>query len=736
MYSKRILASLISIFTLGVVFAIVFRNYDTVSSRVLFAVIGCISVVFFAFSRFNSNIAVSKNVLAAALAVAAFSLGVLRVSLYNTDAGKDVSFNGKEDTITANIFEISENYIDAYITESKLGVNKYTKVRLYLQKFDSKCKIGDDVVTEVRYRYSDKLNLLSDGISLTSSIEDVKILQGAGLLYTVRGSVSENSEEIFGTFYSAPAISKAVSTGDRSGLDSYIYSVYQAGGISHILAISGFHIMLVAMGLRRFLTAITLRIKLSSVISMIVTVLYTALVGFTPGAVRSAVMIMFLLISGLRIKRSDGITSLFLALFLLIFVNPYSICGAGLQLSFLCSLGIMLVRPILVKMEYYLTNRRSSPKRAWGLFSRLFYAIVSSLTVSVAASVFSFPVLCLSFDTISCVSPLTNILIVPLFSYAIGFALLAYLIAPFSTFIASIIAFPAGVIFDGSTWINAFFYENDIGAVSARTPIMYIPLAFSCVIIAVCLFKNRKKNVYVALSTCAFVISLSICCFVNQNMVLNKTYIKYGNKSSEYVYYQSNFKNVYFDLSGYSAYHDIIFEKGRTSLDDYVIIEYDEYSLDRFNYISGNIHINAIYLPKPENVCENNIYSQIKELANARNCDIIEYNISCISLEEKSEQVFLLKDAFASDEYLIGITHNGTAVRIVSDGYSHPINANYLVLTGSYSNSNYSINCDNKYVSSELFEQYKKDYVGFVPYNNNVEFAGKSNESDFKVYES
>ncbi len=736
MFRKRLFASLITIFALGVVFAVILRNYDTASLRALFIVIASVSVLAFAISRFNSGIVMSKNISAAALAVAAFSLGVLRVSLYNVDAVQEKSLNGYEDRITVKVIEVNENYVDAYIIESEIGVDSYTKIRLYLNEVGESIRIGDYLTSDAKYKYSNKLNLLSDGIALTSSVDKSELSEGSGLLYTVRSTVSENAEELFGRFYSATEISKAVTTGDRSGLDSYIFAVYKSGGVSHLLAISGLHITLIAMSFKRFLVSIKAGNRVASVISLITTVFYTALVGFTPSAMRSAIMMFFVLINDMRIRHSDNITSLFVALFLLLCINPYSVCGAGLQLSFLCSFGIMLATPLLNKFDYYIYQKTDLPKAKRSLFYRALYAFISPMAISFTASIFSFPVLCMSFDTVSYVSPLVNVFIVPLFSYAIGIALVANMVAPISTLVASIIAFPAGAIFEGSTWINAFLYENDIGFVSVHSPIMYVPLAISCIMIGFMVFKRKRRMGYTLCLAVVFSVALSVCCFVTENTVSKRLYIQYGDDGSEYVYYQSNVKNVYVDLSGYSSNPDVVFEKGRTSLDDYVLLDYDSYSYGRLNYISGNLNITTIYLQKPENIYENNIYSQIKELANQRNCDIIEYDMSYISGTEENECIYIIKNTFAPDEYSIVVTHDETSIHFVSDGYSHPINTDFLVLTGSYSNSNYMVSCDKKYAKFEIIEESSVSYLGFLPYERNIEFVAKINESDFVIYES
>ncbi len=735
MFKKRIVASLISLFTLGVVFAVFFRNYDTIFFRALFAIMAMISVSFAIVSRFYKGISLPKNTMAVALAVAAFTFGVMRVSLFNIVSGEKHAYNGKSDSIVASVSEVNNGSLDVSVEESEIGMVKGTKVRIYSDSDTSEIRIGDKITAEVRYKSTYDSDLYSEKIMLTSSARISSVVAGEGILYRIRNTVSDNSATIFSDFIYAPSISKAVTAGDRTDLDSYIYATFRSGGVSHILAISGLHITLIVMTFYRLLLFLLRRRKPSAIISLLLAFFYTALVGFTAGAVRAAIMIAFLLVSEMTFVRSDGITTLSIALFFLLFFNPYAICSVGLQLSFLCTLGIILVTPYINTLESIAADKRKEPRRVVRILTRTGISLLIPAIISFSSSVFSLPVIFTRFDTVSYISPITNILLVPFFSYAIGISIIAVIVSLISIPVSTIIAYPAGIIFDASTFLNGILYEYDIGVVSVRSPFMILPLVASVLMIAVLVFKINKRRNYFILTSVFFVVAMSISCVFAEIYYSGVTVFEYGSENGEYVYFKSSEENIYIDVSGYLPDSDIVFEQGDVSLDTYVITKYDEYTLKRFDYMSGYLMIHEIYVKKPQNIFEMEAYLQIKELANTRNCDIIQYESIYSKEISDNSAVYMIGDGVGAS-HLIGIDHNGTSIAVVCGDYPYAISADYIVLTDTYTESEYMLNSKESFIKQSVAEKYSGNYIGFTQYINTVRFVGRVDESDFVAYES
>ena len=692
MFRKRFLAATILIFLLGVVFGIILKNYDTFSFRAIFM---CLAL---SFTTASVVMLCKKNEInitriAVAIMVAAFSFGVLRVSLFNHNLHKTKEYAYKTDTATLKISEINENYIDAKILSSSIGVKAGTRVRFYPEDDIEKAVVGDKIFADIKYSANNKNSYLAKDIKLLASGRVTEHIEGKGLLVSIRRHVSNASDELYTNFDYAPGISKAVTIGDREGLNSYIFSLYKVGGISHILAISGLHITLIVMNFYTLLSGIGLRKKVSCISASVLAILYVALVGFTPGAVRSTVMILFLL--GLRVfmYRTDNVTTLFIVLFILLIENPYLVLSASLQLSFLCSIAIISTSPFVDGISAYYIDKRKASKGVRSWLYGILPVVYSSLIITLVSSVFTFPVICHGFDCMSYVSPLLNLFAVPLFSYAVGFALIAYLISVVSLPLGSLIAFPAGVVFDFVTNISRKLYESGIGVISVNTGFAVIPLICSIFMIIVLIVPRKRDLKRFLIVTSAFCVSLAVCGVLNEQLA-KRPFIEYGDRNGEYIYLQTENESVYVDVGGFLSFSDVVYENGKTSLDTYIVTTYDEYTHKRFDYFSSSMNISQIVLKNPTNRDEEAIVSSIKNLANERNCDIILYEEDYIHEIDAQRKLTILIDR---DSLLVCYDENEKQIRFLGEGFYHKVFCDTAVAMSGYDGSFRDVECDEFY---------------------------------------
>ncbi len=725
-----------SIFALGVVFGIFMFDHDTLSFRALFVVLASLSVLFVAVSSFKNGSDAFKRMIAVALAVAAFSFGVLRISLYNNSAESSKLLEDEKDTVELEVAEISKNYIDGRVISSEIDVKEGKNLRFYPENISEDILIGDRITADVGYSCREDVKYYSKGITLSASGTISEIKKGNGLFYRVRKSVADNNELLFSDFNSALPISKAVVVGDRSGIDSHLYSLYKNSGLSHLLAISGLHISLIAMSLYNLLIMLSVNRKVCCVAASLTALFYAALVGFTAGAVRSAIMLLILLMSRLFLRRADSITSLFVALFVLIVINPYSIASASLQLSFLCSLGIILFEPILhnFKIKYDLDKRKFTGfKRA---YYTLFPAIVSSLGISFVSSVFSFPVLCFGFDTVSYIAPLTNLFAVPLFSYGVRLSLISYIVAPFSAAVGKIIAYPAGMLFDLVTDFSRWVYDLDVGSMSVHIPMMKITLLISVSMIGALVFVTRGRKKFFFITALAFCVSLAVCGLVNEFSTSQKTVVEYGDSDVKYVYVQSQEMNTYIDLSGFTSNPDAVFKNGNTALERYVMVDLNSYSLKRFDYLSGNMNIKELHLPKPQNKYESKVFSQIKTLANDRNCDIITFDEYYSHIISGSQQIQIFGNGNdVSEQMLVCVNVGDKKIRFLGKGFDNAVKCDVAVALSGYEGESDLISSKEFYVNESFFNDDSDLTRRANDFKECLRIEFKKRESDYVIYE-
>ncbi|MGI9229251.1 MAG: DNA internalization-related competence protein ComEC/Rec2 [Gammaproteobacteria bacterium] len=220
----------------------------------------------------------------------------------------------------------------------------------------------------------------------------------------------------------------ALIIGDRSYMDRADWQLLQKTGTSHLLAISGLHIGLIAAAgffLARWLWALLLlrfvRVPaqyVGAVVAMIAAVCYAALAGFSLPTQRALIMILTGLCA-LLWRRNIGVGDTFgLALFAVLLFDPFAPLAAGFWLSFLAVF-------IILSVTAYRSNRPGR-LRAW-------------LTIQYRISLGLSPVLLILFSQVPVFGIINNTLAIPWVSFiTVPTALLATVFDLFDLAIADL----------------------------------------------------------------------------------------------------------------------------------------------------------------------------------------------------------------------------------------------------------------------------------------------------------
>ncbi len=736
MFRKRYLSIAISLFVIGVIFGIFMNEYNSSSFRAVIIAIASLSVIVFLLFERKSDIFRNKIIVATAFAVASFSLGTVCLSFYNDEFDRMKVYDGRDDVVTFKVVEVNSNSFDSEVVHSKLGLAEGKLVRVYLRNQTEELIVGDYFEAEIKYDYQESNQFRASEISLSATGEFKSYKNGDGVFYNIRKYASETIDILFDDFEYASKIAKGVILGDRSELTSYVFNVYKISGISHVLAISGLHISILTASLYQVLLFLKLGRKISSLISVISAIFYTAMVGFIPGAVRSAFMISVAMILGMFLKNNDNFTNLFIALMILMVQNPYCICSVGMQLSFLCTLGIILFTPLLYKASTLFVHKLRRSKGIKHLMYKCSSSMLSSLVTSFAATLFSFPVICVCFDTVSVITPIMNIIAVPLFTYGIKLSIVALFVSLISDRIAMIFAYPAGFLFDFVTELSGVLFNRNVGFTSVHTFAIVIPLIICIIsIVFVAIKPTRKIKKYVIFSI-IFTISLSFVYIHNQNAREDLAVVEYSGARSEYIYVSYENKDIYIDVGGYVSNPDVVFENISTNVEGYIFSEYNSYSFERLDYFTSSVSVDKIFLPKPKNSSEVELVSKIKELANERKCDILIYNNSYTEYlsEEFYIEIFSGKDAF--NKTLICVNVFGEKIRFLSDDFSDAVMCDFAILMNGYDFDKIeNVHSQHIYASSKTSKNYEKNN-GIYIFEETLKFKFDIAEREYKVYES
>lgn len=204
------------------------------------------------------------------------------------------------------------------------------------------------------------------------------------------------------------AIANAMLTGNQSGIEDSDLLDFRYSGIAHLFAVSGFHLSLWTGALYRLLSKVfKKKTYIGNIILIIFVLFFMTLTGFTKSVIRAGIMIIIMLGSRLIRHKSDSVNSLFIAVTVILLINPYSVMSISLQMSFLATLGILILSAPVTEPMNKLKNR-IRPSFLYKAISVVYTTII----ISVIASLFTMPVSALSFGYISVAAPISNLLCV------------------------------------------------------------------------------------------------------------------------------------------------------------------------------------------------------------------------------------------------------------------------------------------------------------------------------------
>lgn len=222
-------------------------------------------------------------------------------------------------------------------------------------------------------------------------------------------------------------ILEGVTFGGTDGFPRELTLTFRQGGILHVFSVSGFHLAVLAQAVMSLLSALRINKKAASLATVGFTVFFMMLVGFRYAVIRAGVMTILRYLAPLFGREADSLNSLGFAALLVALIDPASVYDTGFLLSFSATLGILLCAS---RIKSFLTLRLRLKRRFW-------IGCASLLAVSVSATLFTLPVMILTFDELSLVGLLANVLLTPLFFVLLCGGFLFYLICmiPFLSFL-------------------------------------------------------------------------------------------------------------------------------------------------------------------------------------------------------------------------------------------------------------------------------------------------------------
>ncbi len=291
------------------------------------------------------------------------------------------------ETVSGDILNKGEKISVVYY-EGELKFSQRIKAELSVSSLDSyKWK---------KQYYSEKIFLNGYIKEFIDTGENDEVL---AVVDSVRNHIKSKIFKYYG--FREGATMMALVTGDKGYFTDDFYNNVKLAGVAHIMVVSGMHLsVMVALFLflsnkffyNRYLKAMTI---------FVVTVVLTAICGFTMSILRAGITYLLLAIALIINRESTPENTLGCAVSVILFSNPFAIFNIAFQLSVLSTFAILVVA--LPITEY--VSKKGIIK------SKILLSLFSVVLISISALIFTAPVTVYFFGYLSNVSVVTNLLI-------------------------------------------------------------------------------------------------------------------------------------------------------------------------------------------------------------------------------------------------------------------------------------------------------------------------------------
>ena len=409
---RRKLAAVGASYLIGLIFASIFVKF------VIFLICGTILLVI---SAFAVALLTKKYDITAVLLCCTIGITVYFAVSLQLDKAADPLLGGTYDisaTVTSKRTISTDSAVftlESNTENGKVGILLYTD-DIHAGKGDTLRFSAEfsKLFNTAAYNTADRYR--SDGITLSATLKsDIAVTKGDYPLsfiddyrnYLIDRIKTEFSDD-------SGALMLGIFAGDKSSLSDELYYDIKAAGVAHLTAVSGMHLTLIITILMALLsiTGIAGTYRIRFILTVVLTLCFTAFFGFTASVVRSGIMIITANIGAVFYRKSDCVTSVGLAVLLITLFDPLSCTDAGLILSAVTTLGAGAAAPAI---SGKLTTA----------FPRLNKKLCDTLCVSFCAALAGIPLSAIYFGTFSVAGIFVSVIVLPLFTVCLT-AMLIY----------------------------------------------------------------------------------------------------------------------------------------------------------------------------------------------------------------------------------------------------------------------------------------------------------------------
>ena len=551
--------------------------------------------------------------------LAFFLSGSISLCTFYVDKEKTLNYDGIKDTYEILIEDIDyeSDYLSGYI-----AYIEDLDVRVVLLTYGDEPELGDKLIADIEisrlmgmpHGYDPQMKYMEEGIFLQAQCNDFKVISRDN--YTFKIYLRKINAE-FNTIIKerlnsdTSSVISALFLGNKEEIYDSDSRDFARLGISHILVLSGMHLSIISAIVGYLFSKTRLRKQLRYILTILSVWLFVGLTGFSESVMRAAIMLtIFYAFFLVRIK-ADFITRIFVSVALICIFTPYSVFSFGLFLSFLAVIGCVISGEII----------KNSEKKSK---LRLIPIVIITTVIIV---LFTLPVTFLKFGFASTVSPIANLILIPIFTMLLYLSPLVLLLGGIPI-VGNGICYVCEQITSFILFItrNTALYKFVVIPFNSRTHIFAVYIIFVAFVAFLVLGKKQRRYCYISvlIGVCLFT-----CGSVVKSVELHRnTYVHSDSTfDSDYTFVESKGNISVIDnseISGSSSSYlctDIII-KGYLEIENYIVTDYTQYMYNAIDRITDVSYVRNVYLPEPMDESEREEYDRIFALLLQKNINV------------------------------------------------------------------------------------------------------------------
>lgn len=439
----------------------------------------------------------ASTLVSLSICVFVFALGALRFEFaswyetnpdFETRVGEKITIEGivarepSERANTTHLFVDVENELLLIIADrhaEEFAYGDRLRVNATLKKPES-------FETDLGRTFNYPGYLLAQGVSYTLPFAEVEVLereQGNPLLAQIFAAKQAFIRKIESLIPEPQAgLSEGLLLGVKRALGADLEEVFRKTGIIHIVVLSGYNIMLVVIFIRYMLGFVMGR-RAGSLFSLFAVALFAIMVGLSATVLRASIMAGLLIVLGFTGRVYLVLRGLMLAGFIMLLLNPYLLAfDVGFQLSFLATLGLILVAPTLSERFAFVPAHPYVNAREY-------------LVATLATQLFVLPLLLYQIGEFSVVAVLVNVLVLAMVPISMLLTFLTGMVAFLSPALAVPLAFLDYLSLSYISGVAVWFAKLPFASfIVPSFPFYLVPMAYAGMGYFIWRFIYREKG--------------------------------------------------------------------------------------------------------------------------------------------------------------------------------------------------------------------------------------------------